>query len=120
MEKRLGRTVKKGEKGIKVLAPIPYKIRAEQDKVDPATMKPVLDSSGAPLKEQVLVQRQQFHIATMFDISQAERKDRRTRDVEVENIAYVVCQNFSIGIRHVKGALTIIGTNDPPEVSGGP
>lgn len=70
-----GRTVKKGEKGIKILAPIPYKTWTERDKVDPATMQPVLDSGGAPLKEQVLVQRQRFHIATVFDISQTEGKE---------------------------------------------
>ena len=50
--KKMCRFVKKGEKGIRVLAPSPYKVEREQDKLD-ASGKPVLNSDGEPVKETV-------------------------------------------------------------------
>lgn len=48
--KEMGRFVKKGEKGIRVMASAPYKMEREQDKID-ADGKPVLDKDGEPVKE---------------------------------------------------------------------
>ena len=36
----------KGEKGIKILAPAPYKVQEEREKIDPATQKPVIGADG--------------------------------------------------------------------------
>lgn len=41
----------KGEKGIKILAPAPYKVQEGAEKLDPATQKPVLDKDGKPVTE---------------------------------------------------------------------
>ncbi len=44
------RYVKKGEKGIKIIAPTPYKIKEEREKLDPQTKAPLLDASGRCLR----------------------------------------------------------------------
>ena len=43
-EKEFDRHVKKGEKGIKIFAPAPYKVKKLVDKIDPETRKPMLRS----------------------------------------------------------------------------
>ena len=47
-QRNFDRHVMKGEKGIKILAPAPYKVQEEREKLDPATQKPVLDKDGKP------------------------------------------------------------------------
>ncbi len=49
------RTVKKGEKGIKILAPAPYKVKQKMEKLDEQG-KPILDKDGKPLTEEKTVQ----------------------------------------------------------------
>ena len=46
-----GRNVMRGEKGIRILAPSPYKIRQEVEKKDPQTGKTVIGSDGKPVTE---------------------------------------------------------------------
>ena len=48
-QRNFERHVKKGEKGIRIFAPAPYKVKVEQDKIDPATNKPVLDENNNPI-----------------------------------------------------------------------
>lgn len=69
--KEMGRFVKKGEKGIRVLAPSPYKVEREQDKLD-ASGNPVLNSDGEPVKETVEMKVNAFKPVSTFDISQTE------------------------------------------------
>ena len=69
--KEMGRFVKKGEKGIRVMAPAPYKMEREQDKLG-ADGKPVLDKDGEPVKEVVEVKVNAFKPVSTFDISQTE------------------------------------------------
>lgn len=77
-KKNFGRTVKKGEKGIRILAPCPYTRMVETEKIDPHSKRPVLDASGAPVRETVLVHKQAFRPVTVFDISQTEGKELPT------------------------------------------
>ena len=77
-----GRQVMKGEKGIKIIAPSPYKIKQEQNVMDPDTHQPVMDVSGNPVKETVVVERPAFRIATVFDVSQTEGKELPALGVE--------------------------------------
>lgn len=72
--KEMGRYVKKGEKGIKILAPAPYKVEREQDKIG-ADGKPVLDSDGEHVKETVEVNVTAFKVVNTFDISQTDGKE---------------------------------------------
>ena len=65
------RTVKKGEKGIKILAPAPYKVKQKTEKLDEQG-KPVLDKDGKPLTEEKTVQIPAFKVVSVFDVSQTE------------------------------------------------
>ena len=76
------RHVKKGEKGIQIIAPAPYKVKQERDALDPHTGKPQIDPQGNPLKEIVEVEYQAFKVATVFDISQTEGKELPTIGVD--------------------------------------
>lgn len=64
------RTVNKGEKGIKILAPTPYKIKLEKQKIDPETHKPMTDKSGNPITETVEVIKPCFKVVNVFDVLQ--------------------------------------------------
>lgn len=66
------RTVKKGEKGIKILAPTPYKVKVEQEKIDLITKKPILDKYGKIEVEEVENVIPMFRVVYVFDISQTE------------------------------------------------
>ena len=87
-----GRQVARGAKGIKVLAPSPYKIKKEIDKIDPKTQKPVTDKNGKPVKEETEITVPAFKVVSVFDVSQTEGKelpsigvDELTGDVERYN-----------------------------------
>ena len=66
------RHVKKGEKGIRILAPAPYKVKEERDRLDPVTGEVMLDENGMPQKEEVEVKIPAFRAVSVFDISQTD------------------------------------------------
>ena len=65
------RNVKRGEKGIKILAPAPYKVKKEVPKLDEQG-QPVMDKDGKPLTEVQETQVPAFKIVSVFDVSQTE------------------------------------------------
>ena len=67
----MGRQVKKGEKGITILAPAPIKRKREQEILD-QNNKPLLDGNGKPKTEEVEVIIPRFKPTTVFDISQTD------------------------------------------------
>lgn len=69
--KKMGRFVKKGEKGIRILAPAPFKLEKEQDKVDESG-KVVLDKDGEAVKEKIEINMTAFKPVSTFDVSQTE------------------------------------------------
>lgn len=75
--KQMGRYVKKGEKGISILAPAPYKIEREQTKLDEKG-RPVFDADGEPVKEKVEVTIRAFKVVKTFDLSQTDGKELPT------------------------------------------
>ena len=77
-----GRQVARGAKGIKVLAPSPYKIKKEIDKIDPKTQKPVTDKNGKPVKEETEITVPAFKVVSVFDVSQTEGKELPTIGVD--------------------------------------
>lgn len=74
-QRNFDRQVMKGEKGIKILAPAPYKAKEEREKIDPSTQKPVLDADGKTVTETVEVMRPAFKVVSVFDISQTDGKE---------------------------------------------
>ena len=69
------RHVKKGEKGIKILAPSPYKVKKQMEKIDPATQKPMIGADGKPVTEEREIEIPAFRVVTVFDVSQTEGKE---------------------------------------------
>lgn len=74
-QKQHQRHVRKGEKGIQIIAPSPYKAKKEREVLDPTTGRPKLDAQGKPVKETVEVEYPAFRVATVFDVSQTEGKE---------------------------------------------
>lgn len=68
--KKFNRRVKRGEKGIKIIAPAPIREKEEIEKFDPKTNEPVLRPDGQPETEEVEHIIPRFRVATVFDISQ--------------------------------------------------
>ena len=73
-QKNFERHVNKGEKAIRILAPAPYKIKEERDKLDPVTGEMMFDENGMPQKEQVEVTIPAFRAVSVFDVSQTDGK----------------------------------------------
>ena len=73
-QKNFERHVNKGEKSIRILAPAPYKIKEERDKLDPVTGEMMFDENGMPQKEEVEVTIPAFRAVSVFDVSQTDGK----------------------------------------------
>lgn len=71
-ENNFNRHVKKGEKGIKIIAPSPYKKKVIVEKVDPVSMEIKLDMNGNPEKEETEIKMTAYRIVSVFDVSQTE------------------------------------------------
>ena len=69
--KEMNRFVKKDEKGIRILAPAPFKVKKQQNKLD-SFGRPVLDSKGEPIQETVEITVNAFKPVSTFDVSQTE------------------------------------------------
>ena len=73
--KQLGRQVKRGEKGIMILAPCNFRASLEREKIDPLTGQALLGPDGKPLTEKVKIAPNRFKIAHVFDLSQTEGRE---------------------------------------------
>lgn len=82
------RTVKKGERGIKIIAPAPFTVKKETEKIDPKTNKPFKDKNGNPVMEETEITIPSYKVTTVFDLSQTEGEplptlaNKLTADVE--------------------------------------
>ena len=65
----------KGQKGIKIIAPSPYKIKQEMQKIDPHTQKPIIGKDGKPVTEEKEVTIPAYKVVSVFDVSQTEGKE---------------------------------------------
>ena len=70
-----GRNVMKGQKGIKIIAPSPFKIKQEVEKIDPHTQKPVIGKDGKPVTEEKEIKIPAYKVVSVFDVSQTEGKE---------------------------------------------
>ena len=71
---QFGRNVLKGEKGIRIIAPTPYKKNVEEIKTDPETNAPVLDADGKAIIEEKEIRIPMFKVVSVFDVSQTSGK----------------------------------------------
>ena len=90
--KGIERNVKKGEQGIRIFAPAPYKIKTEAEKLDPDTKKPIIGEDGKPITETKEITIPAFKVVCVYDVSQTEGKELPTLGVDellgsVENYA---------------------------------
>lgn len=82
-EKEFERHVKPGEKGIKIIAPAPFKVKQEVKKLDPKTQQPVIGADGKPVMEEKEVTIPAYKVVTVFDVSQTEGKELPSIGVNV-------------------------------------
>ena len=107
------RNVKKGEKGIKIIAPSPFKIKQEAEKIDPQTQKPVIGRDGKPVTEEKEITIPAYKVVSVFDVSQTEGKelpdiavDALTGDVEQYSDFFAALEKTSpvpIGFEKIEG-----------------
>ena len=107
------RNVKKGEKGIKIIAPSPFKIKQETEKIDPQTQKPVIGRDGKPVTEEKEITIPAYKVVSVFDVSQTEGKelpdiavDALTGDVEQYSDFFAALEKTSpvpIGVEKIEG-----------------
>ena len=113
-EKEFERHVKPGEKGIKIIAPAPFKVKQEVKKLDPTTRQPVIGADGKPVMEEKEVTIPAYKVVTVFDVSQTEGKelptigvDTLTGDVEHFKDVLAALEKVSpvpIGFEDIKGS----------------
>ena len=107
------RNVKKGEKGIKIIAPSPFKIKQETEIIDPQTQKPVIGRDGKPVTEEKEITIPAYKVVSVFDVSQTEGKelpdiavDALTGDVEQYSDFFAALEKTSpvpIGFEKIEG-----------------
>ena len=71
---QFGRHVNKGEKAIKIIAPVLYNKKVEREKRDPQTQMLVVDEQGNPVMEEITVRVPKFKVTSVFDVAQTEGK----------------------------------------------
>ena len=108
-----GRNVMKGQKGIKIIAPSPYKVKQEMKKIDPHTQQPIIGKDGKPVTEEKEITIPAYKVVSVFDVSQTEGKelpdiavDELTGDVERYKDFFAALEKTSpvpIGFEKIEG-----------------
>ena len=80
-QKKFHRHVKRGEKGIKIIAPVPVKEKRQVEKIDEETQEIVIGIDGQPETETVERILPRFRVTTVFDVSQTEGEPLPTLEV---------------------------------------
>ena len=109
-----GRNVMKGQKGIKIIAPSPYKVKQEMKKIDPHTQQPIIGKDGKPVTEEKQITIPAYKVVSVFDVSQTEGKelpdiavDELTGDVERYRDFFAALEKTSpvpIGFEQIPGS----------------
>ena len=115
-KKDFGRTVKRGEHGIAIIAPTPYKKLVEREKIDPTSNKPLIGPDGKAEKESVFIQLNSYKIAYVFDVSQTE--GRPLPSYGVDELKGIV-DNYDSMLKAVTAAAPVPIHFRPPEESKG-
>ena len=109
-----GRNVMKGQKGIKIIAPSPYKVKQEMKKIDPHTQQPIIGKDGKPVTEEKEITIPAYKVVSVFDVSETEGKelpdiavDELTGDVERYRDFFAALEKTSpvpIGFEQIPGS----------------
>lgn len=109
-----GRTVKKGEKGIRIIAPAPFKVKQETEKLDPKTNMPLVGADGNAITEEKEITIPAYKVVSVFDVSQTEGKelpaigvDELTGDVSQYEDFFTALKKASpvpIALEHIEGS----------------
>lgn len=109
-----GRTVKKGEKGIRIIAPAPFKVRQETERLDPKTNMPVVGADGKALTEEKEITIPAYKVVSVFDVSQTEGRElpsigvnELTGDVSQYEDFFTALKKASpvpIALEHIEGS----------------
>jgi len=110
-----GRTVKKGEKGIRIIAPAPFKVRQEMEKLDPKTNMPLVGADGKAVTEEKEITIPAYKVVSVFDVSQTEGKElpsigvnELTGDVSQYEDFFTALKKASpvpIALEHIEGSV---------------
>lgn len=92
------RNVIKGQKGIKIIAPSPYKVKVQQEKTDPDTGKPVIGADGKPITEETERKIPAYKVVSVFDVSQTEGKELPTIGVDTLTGSVEQYNNFFVAL----------------------
>lgn len=98
-QKKFNRHVKRGEKGIQIIAPAPVKEKEEVEKIDPETNEPILKENGQPETEIVEHIIPRFRITTVFDVSQTDGEP--LPDIGVKELTASV-ENYPLFLQAIK------------------
>ena len=116
-QKNFGRQVQKGETGIRILAPTPYKKQMEVDRVDPVTQQPVLNPDGSTVKDLKEIMVPAFRVVNVFDVSQTDGKPLPT--IGVDELSGNVA-NYEMFFEALKRACPVpVGFEDIPSGAKG-
>ena len=106
---QFGRHVKKGEKGIQIIAPTPFKKKVEEVKLDPDTKAPMLDKDGNAIMEEKEIKIPMFKVVSVFDVSQTEGKPLP----ELASDLHGNVQNFNVFMEALKRSAPVPITIEP-------
>lgn len=95
---QFGRNVMKGEKGIKIIAPTPFKKKIEEAKLDPDTKLPMLDAEGNAIMEEKEIRIPMYKPVTVFDVAQTEGKPLPTLAADLSGNV----QNYEVFLEALK------------------
>ena len=109
-----GRTVKKGEKGIRIIAPAPFKVKQEMEKLDPKNNMPLVGADGKAVTEETEITIPAYKVVSVFDVSQTEGKElpsigvnKLTGDVSRYEDFFTALKKASpvpIALEHIEGS----------------
>ena len=110
-----GRTVKKGEKGIRIIAPAPFKVKQEMEKLDPKTNMSLVGADGKAVTEEKEITIPAYKVVSVFDVSQTEGKElpsigvnELTGDVSQYEDFFTALKKASpvpIALEHIEGSV---------------
>lgn len=100
-QKKFKRHVNRGEKGIKIIAPVPVKEKHQVEKIDEETQEIVIGVDGQPETETVERILSRFRVTTVFDVSQTDGEPLPTLEVNELTGDVIIYEDFMKGLEEI-------------------